>query len=170
MILSCNQGEGQVSPPARPYTQHSLTSASVTGQTGKTYRYDGLGNLLYKSDVCPTASNCYSYGAGSAGPHAVTSVAGSTYTYDANGNNTSGDGRTLTYTSYDLVSSVSKGSHTTTFNYGPDRARTKRVDSNGGNTQTTLYLGGVEKITRADGTKQVKRHIAGVVIETESYT
>jgi len=44
------------------------------------------------------------------------------------------------------------------------------VDSNGGNTQTTLYIGGVEKITRADGTKRVKRHIAGVVIETESYT
>src|SRR5690606_16772663 len=80
------------------------------------------------------------------------------------------DGRTLTYTSYDMVSTVTKGSHQTTFSYGPDRARTKRVDSNGGNTQTTLYIGGVEKITQADGTKRVKRHIAGVVIETESYT
>ena len=48
------------------------TSTSQTLST-KSYNYDAIGNLTYKSDV-----GGYAYGAGNAGPHAVTSAGGNT--------------------------------------------------------------------------------------------
>ena len=141
-----------------------LTSAMVAGQTAKTLAYNAQGNITSKSDV-----GSYSYNAGR--PHAVTNVGGVTYQYDANGNNTSSsDGRSITYTTFDQAQTVSKGGHTTTFSYGPDRQRYKRVDSKSGSTRTTLYIGSVEKITEANGSRKVKRYIGGVMIETENYT
>src|SRR5690606_27848355 len=38
-----------------------------------------------------------------------------------------------------------------------------RIDSNGGQTTTTLYIGGVEKAYHADGSIQLKRSIGGFV-------
>ncbi len=142
-----------------------LTSYQVAGQVAKTLSYDSLGNITHKSDV-----GNYSYGADSGtgpGPHAVISAGGTTYTYDANGNNTSSsDGRTIAYTTFDQAASIVKGGHTTTFAYGPDRARYKRVDSTTSGVTTTLYIGSVEKITQADGSKEFKRYIGGVAIMT----
>ena len=67
-----------------------------------------------------------------AGKHAVTTIAGeknATYCYDLNGNMTSGDGRSIAYTSYDLPQIITRGFSTVTFSYGPERQRYKRVDS-----------------------------------------
>jgi len=147
-----------------------LKTQSVVGQGTVTLSYDSLGNITSKSDV-----GAYSYGAGNAGPHAVTSAGGTSYQYDANGNNTSSsDGRTISYTTFDKAASVSKGAHITTFAYGPDRKRYKRTDMSGDGVspnliRTTLYIGSVEKITLADGSRQVKRYLGGIAIETESY-
>ena len=109
----------------------------------------------------------YSYGAGNAGPHAVTSAGGQTYAYDANGNNISGDGRTISYTSFDKPSQIIKGSHKVEFEYGPDRSRYRRIDTNTGNGRVTdtLYIGSVEKITNPDGSKEWKRTIGNIVIK-----
>ncbi len=75
-----------------------------------------------------------------------------TYQYDANGNNIgSSDGRTIDYTVFNKAETIAKGGHLTTFAYGPERNRAKRTDSNTSATRTTLYIGGVEKITQADG-------------------
>ena len=139
-----------------------------------TVAYDGYGNIRARSGV-----GAYAYGAGTAGPHAVTSVTKPdntqvTYAYDANGNNTSGDGRSIAYTAFDKPKSIEKGNHGTAFAYGPDRSRFKRVDtvtegtgaSRTTRTTTTLYIGGVERITRPSGHVQVKRHIGGIAIET----
>ena len=65
----------------------------------KTFSYDAIGNLLSKSDV-----GNYSYAPpGSPLPHAVTAVSGgsisTTFSYDPNGNQTSGLGRTVSYSS-----------------------------------------------------------------------
>ena len=126
-----------------------------------TLTYDSYGNIRSKSDV-----GNYTYHADR--PHAVKTAGGATYAYDANGNNTSGDGRTLTYTVFDKLETVTKNGHRTSFAYGPDRSRYKRTDTKSGQTTTVLYIGSVEKMTHPDGRREVKRYLGGVVIETES--
>jgi len=89
-----------------------------TWQVKQRQRYDISGNIICKSDV--SASSCtgtatnYSYGAGSAGPHAVTQAGPRTFVYDANGNVSSDRNsgvldRTFAYTSYDKVRKISRG-------------------------------------------------------------
>ena len=131
--------------------------------------YDLLGNITSKTGV-----GSYRYGAGNAGPHAITSVAGVTYSYDANGNNTSGGGRSLSYSTYDKVTRIVKSGHTTTFSYGPSRSRITRQDSDSnGNRKTTRYVGNVEVIDytagHRRGERDYKRSIAGIALETISY-
>ena len=143
-----------------------LTSQQVAGQAAITVTYDTqhLGNIASKSDV-----GTYSYGAGSAGPRAVTSAGGATYTYDANGNNVSGDGRTIKYTTFDKPYEISKDGHTVEFAYGPDRSRYRRTDTGAEGTTTTRYIGNVEIIDRPNNTRERKRHIAGIVVDTSFY-
>ncbi|MEZ5525280.1 MAG: hypothetical protein R3E62_10035 [Pseudomonadales bacterium] len=154
-----------------------LTTAAVAGGSTLTTTFDSFGNIKSKSDV-----GDYSYAGvngGSGGPHAVTSTIDSAstsgfinYHYDANGNLTQDDtGRTLTYTSFDKPSLITKGNHQIAFEYGPDRARYKRVDINTSTNEvtTTLYIGSVEKITKPDGSREFKRYINGVAIVTETY-
>ena len=138
------------------------------GQTAKTISYNALGNITNKSDV-----GNYYYGTGNtnaandAGPHALISITGAeaaTYAYDNNGNNTSGDGRTIDYSTFDKPLQITKGGHTTAFQYGPDRARYKRTDTNNSGTKTTLYVGNTEWITKLDGNKEIKRYIGGAII------
>ena len=144
-----------------------LISQHVVGETAVTVEYDDqhLGNIKFKSDV-----GTYSYGAGSAGPHAVTSAGGGTYTYDANGNNLTGNGRTIKYTTFDKPFEISTSAHTTSFAYGPDRARYKRIDVGTSGTTTTRYIGNVEIIERPDGKTEKKRYVAGIAIETQHFT
>ena len=138
-----------------------LTSSQVVGKTAQTLTYNAIGNITGKSDV-----GSYSYGAGAAGPHAITGAGGISYSYDANGNNTGGDGRSLTYTSFDKVKNITRGNNKVEFDYGPDRSRYRRLDtdtSTGRSTQT-LYIGSVEKIINADGSGEWKRTVGDVII------
>ncbi len=138
-----------------------LTSQDVSGQSTVTVTYDGIGNITNKSDV-----GTYTYGAGGAGPHAVTSAGGTNYTYDLNGNNKTGDGRTIQYTTFDKPDQISKGGHITSFAYGPDHTRYRRVDDGTSGIKTTRYIGNVEIIFQANGDQDRKRYIAGIAIET----
>ena len=142
----------------------ATTQSNGTTRT-QSLSYNLIGNITYKSDV-----GNYSYGAGTAGPHAVTTANGKSYTYDANGNNLTGDGRSLTYSTFDKVLTATKGQHRTTFTYGPDRSRYKRVDTNSqtGQTKTTWYLGSVEIIDYSSGRRDYKRQL-GMALETLSY-
>ncbi|HWV16533.1 MAG TPA: RHS repeat-associated core domain-containing protein, partial [Cellvibrio sp.] len=128
-------------------------------------KYDGLGNITYKKDL-----GDYHYGDqdGNAGPHAVTSITqGSTkeiFKYDANGNMLQDNQRAFSYTSYDMVKSLSKNSSTTQFSYGADRARWQRVDSKSGITTTTTYLGNIERIQRSNSSEvEWKRYAGGAI-------
>lgn len=78
-----------------------------------------------------------------AGPHAVTAAGSATYAYDANGNMTSGAGRTIAWTSFNKPSSITSGSETTSFVYGPSRARVKQVIGSGHSAKTVRYVGGL---------------------------
>jgi len=113
-----------------------LTSYQIAGQTAKTVAYDDMGNITAKSDV-----GTYTYaasGAGAVRPHAVQSIAGTlntTYNYDANGNMTSGSGRTLAWTAFNKVKTITQGAVNMTYAYGPDRERIKQTGPGG----TTYY-------------------------------
>ncbi len=109
-----------------------MTSATVSQNApAKSFAYDAIGNLLSKSDV-----GAYTYPlAGSARPHAVTSISSgninTTFTYDPNGNQTSGLGRSISYTSYNKPSSITQGSGTLNFSHDVDHQRFKQVAPEG---------------------------------------
>ncbi|HMU67430.1 MAG TPA: RHS repeat-associated core domain-containing protein, partial [Cellvibrionaceae bacterium] len=77
---------------------------------------------------------------------------------------TGADARTVTYTTDDQAQIITKGDQRSSFFYGPDKARYKRVDTkiSTNASTTTLYIGGVEKIYYPDGVIEWKRNIAGV--------
>ncbi len=111
-----------------------ITNSSVTGGTGhtpKSYSYDALGNILSKTGV-----GAYTYGTCGAGPHAVCQAGGATYVYNANGSITSGGGRTVEYTSFNLPYQFIQGG-TVTFHYDADRIRVFKSSSVG----YTAYIG-----------------------------
>ena len=140
-----------------------LTQATATGLPSQTLQYDITGNITSKSGV-----GTYSYGAGSAGPHAVTGAGAETYSYDATGNMLTGGGRTVTYNTFRKPLTLSKGTNTTAFTYGPDRSHYKRVDSDGLTTKTTISVGSVEFISHTSGVTETKRYIHDIAVVTES--
>ncbi|MCK7598028.1 FG-GAP-like repeat-containing protein [Microbulbifer sp. CAU 1566] len=149
-----------------------LKSAQVTGRDAQTLKYDGFGNIKHKSDVgtyyYAGADEC----AESAGPHALCATSdGVTYSYDANGNMTSdssdSSSRSLKYSTFDKPLEIKKGGHTTLFTYDVNRSRYLRVDIDStGNRTETRYIGNVEKISRSDGSKEIKRYLPGGAVVT----
>ena len=123
----------------------SCTSAG-SGYTAKTVAYDALGDITSKSDV-----GTYSYpasGASSVQPHAVSSITGTvngvvnpTFTYDANGNMTAGDGRSVTWTSFNMPLTVTEGTISSAFVYTGDHNRLQQCVPNCSSpTTTTTYF------------------------------
>ena len=108
----------------------SQVSDATTTQTAVNYYYNAMGNLTTKGDV-----GTYTYPAlpnTDPRPHAVTGISfngggSATYAYDNNGNMTGGDGRTMTWYSFDKPKSINKSGNTRDFYYGPDRGRYKQV-------------------------------------------
>ena len=112
-------------------------SASIASVGTRSYDYDATGNILNKSDY----GDGYTYGAGTAGPHAVTEVKNgatslATYSYDANGNMISGDGRSIAWTSFNKAETIQKGGTTLNFYYDADHNRVKQDTG----SKITYYL------------------------------
>lgn len=143
-----------------------LLTSQVTGGATQIVTYDSLGNIKTKSDVAGGAEYTYGSQANTLLPHAVTSIGAETFAYDANGNMTDDGSRELKYSTFDKPTEIIKGSsHTTSFQYGPDRARYLRTDTNASNeTTVTRYIGNVEKITRPDNSVEVKRYLPGGIL------
>ncbi len=145
-------------------TLNRLKSVDLSRPSGAPVRtlsmdYDAAGNIIYKSDV-----GTYQYNG--LHPHAVSSAGGTTYSYDANGNQVSGGGRNISYTVFDKPATITRGSNRTEFSYGVGNNRYQRKDYEGGVLQkSTLYLGGVERITE-NGSTFFKRYLGGVAIAT----
>ncbi|MFC1593868.1 toxin TcdB middle/N-terminal domain-containing protein [Candidatus Omnitrophota bacterium] len=105
-----------------------LLTADSPGYGFKEYEYDQIGNMIFKDGVV------YSYGAGSAGPHAVTSGSdGSVFTYDNNGNMNSwqtADGRIYAY-EFDAENRLRivkiNGATKAAYEYDGDGGRTKKT-------------------------------------------
>jgi RHS repeat-associated protein len=112
-------------------------------------RYDASGNILWKSDVCPTTASCFGYDAGR--KHAVVAAGGQTYGYDANGNMVTRGGASISWTSDNLPNTITQANgNSSRFWHGPAGNRWKQVASQAGTTETTIYTGALmEKVTRA---------------------
>lgn len=115
------------------------TSVGVGGYD-HSFTYDAVGNLKTRTDVAGT----YTYGTGSAGPHAVTSIGtGYAFAYDANGNQTTrttpNGTQTLTWSIDNRLEKVTEGTDTTTFYYDADGNRIVRVTPDA----TTIYIGDI---------------------------
>jgi RHS repeat-associated protein len=107
-------------------------------RTRTKYAYDYSGNLTNKSDV-----GAYSYNPGT---HQVASITGTvngvtnpTFSYDANGNLTSEDGVSTTWSSYNMATSLTRGTATDTFQYGPEHERVEEVATTSTSSVTTYY-------------------------------
>ena len=144
-----------------------LLTTRITGEASANVdtTYDARGNIKTKSGV-----GTYAYGAASNRLVSVTPSGGTamTYAYDSNGNLTSGDGRTLSYTSFDKPHTITKGTdQTVKFAYDGERARYKRSVTTGTGTNavttTTYYVGNVE-IRNVTGGKQYTRYVEGHAI------
>lgn len=152
---------------AEDFTYDDLNRLKVASHPNETMTlsYDAGGNILSKSGV-----GSYTYGQScngvTAGPHAVTTAGSKSYCYDSNGNMLSGDGRTMVYSTFDKLTKVIKGAHTTEFEYAPSRSRFKRVDTNNGVVTTTHYAGNVEVIKSSDKNYTTyRRNLGGVLLE-----
>jgi len=139
-----------------------LTNSTVGSQVNS-LTYDSIGNITFKTGV-----GNYQYTGAS--PHAVSQAGNIQYGYDANGNMTSGDGRTLSYTSFNKPLTVSRGSTANTYTYGIDHNRIKKSSIKSGQTTTTYYIGKTfEKNYQSNGVN-VDKHYIGVGSATVVYT
>ncbi len=149
-----------------------LIQSKVAGKTAQNVSYDGLGNITAKTGV-----GDYVYGDANH-PHRLTQADSAHFVYDANGNviqehetgQAANPTRSFAYTPFNKAASIKQGTHTTEFEYGPDRSRTRRVDTvntgAGTSVTTTLYFGGAEKVIAPDGSYTWKRYVAdGFLIE-----
>jgi hypothetical protein len=107
----------------------------------QTVAYNAIGNIPFKSDV-----GTYSYPvAGQPKPHGVTSISGgvinTTFSYDAKGNMTSGNGLTVSYTSYtshNAPATITRGNTSISFEHGPEHQHFSQATPSG----LMFYLAG----------------------------
>ncbi len=113
--------------------------------------YDDLGNIQSRMIRGQGVQN-YTYDSNNPYRLASTNFAGS-FGYDANGNITSGDGRTIQYSSFDKPTRMTKDGNVVEITYGSDQSRIKRVDNN---SVTTIYVAGIyEKQSEGNQTKHI---------------
>lgn len=141
-----------------------LKSSTILGYAAQAFTYDDIGNVKSKTGV---GSGNYEYpSAGAARPHAVSNIPGiGSFAYDNNGNLTSGAGRTVTWTSFDMPRTIAKGGETSTFYYGADRQRVKQVRSDG----VTFWYSGAIEVEVSGGSVKVKTYLpSNLGVEIES--
>jgi RHS repeat-associated protein len=127
-----------------------LDYSQRNGVTNLDVTLDAIGNITWKSDV-----GNFSYHATKR--RAVVSAGSNSYGYDANGNMTTRNGSTISYTSYNLPTSIPSGANSSTLSYGAWRNTVKQVAVTSGTTETTIYVAGLlEKVTK--GTTTEYRH------------
>jgi RHS repeat-associated protein len=117
------------------------------------FTYDDDGNRLTKqTQEDPAGNQVLSYDRVHGGPHAVTQLNGQSYAYDELGNQTTGGGRTVTWTAFGLPSVVATPATTTAFRYDADGQRVEKRSPQA----DSLTLGGLyERRTSAGVTEHV---------------
>jgi RHS repeat-associated protein len=130
-----------------------LTTSQVAGQVQQVFNYFADGSIQNKTGVgtgdyvYPAQGAALDASGRSIHPHGVQSITGMTgsFYYDDNGNLTSGAGRTATGTSFDMPVTITKGSNSSSFVYGPEHQRTRQIKkANNATTGTIVYAGAQE--------------------------
>lgn len=160
-----------------------LVGVTATGNAAfnRSYSYDAFGNFKTKSDVDadewvyglkPGVLSTY------AGPHAVTQlkkagVVVDEYRYDANGNQTSGGGRSIDYTSFNMPKRIATATSVVDFAYDGAHERITQVKDG----EQTLYLSprwdtGIQflKTSKKDGSTEYQHHIYAASTPVAVYT
>ena len=153
-------------------TSWTINEPGIKNRTD--YSYDGVGDLTKVDRSFQTANapadEDRGYGnADGSQPHALTGVTTTSCSgmlcgtvtqhsqYDAKGRQTSGDGRTVSWTPFDLPRSVTRGTKTTTYAYDASGRRFSETTG----ADVTVTVGGVyERRTTAGVTRHV-HHIDG---------
>ncbi|MGH3581748.1 MAG: RHS repeat-associated core domain-containing protein, partial [Mycobacterium sp.] len=161
---------GAISDEAWTYSYDALDQLTRaqnlgTGTFTENFAYDIAGNLTSKTGSGSNTVGAYTYGAGAAGPHAVTAAGDFTFGYDANGNLAwskldgvfhrkyvwDGENRPTSIENYDSTGGLAR---TSSFVYGPDGTRLKKITTASPRgcpgaqpEETTLYVFGDERIT-----------------------
>ncbi|MFD7079078.1 FG-GAP-like repeat-containing protein [Streptomyces sp. NPDC059918] len=115
-------------------TDWKLTDRTTTSTTA--YAYDNLDN---PTKIIRDGKTTEERGFGASGgtqPHTLTSLTpvgkpAIAYSYDAHGRRISGNGNTLTYTSFDLPKKITSGSRTTTYRYDAHGQRVHESSTDG---------------------------------------
>ena len=167
-----------------------LTRSQVAGRTAVTLTYDAQGNITAKSDVGTYTYG--ENGAGPHAVTSLVGPKGGTYRYDASGNltrrqklfmpglpfadgfesgnlsawsqsgSTSPGLTTLAYTSFNKPQSISEGTTTLTFSYGPEYDRYRQVVTTPTGVTTKLYIGGLfERETTGSAVRNIHYIRAG---------
>lgn len=119
-------------------TQHGLNNPDLA--SGRTYGYDKLGNITYKSGI-----GSYQYSGINAGPHAVTKANGLSYGYDAVGNmlraysdNSTASERSIEWSVFNKPTKIVRNGKTVEFSYDANHQRYLKKSSDG---TETFYFG-----------------------------
>lgn len=138
-----------------------LKKASVTGFADQDFSYDDIGNITNKTGIgsysYPASGNTSfeTNGASTKRPHAVSSIASlGSFTYDDNGNLINGAGRSISWTSFDMPMSISKGLESSSFRYGADHQRTVQIKTDASGIATNIYYAGAMEVETKNGTVQ----------------
>ena len=133
-----------------------LDHSAVNGASAIVVTYDALGNILTK-----TNAGTYKYGENGFGPHAVTTVSGGplgtrAFVYDENGNLAWDGQRSITWTSYNQVKTITKSGRKTEFWFGAGHERVVQLDSGGAKT---TYVGSLLEIVQTGSLTEKKHYI-----------
>lgn len=129
-----------------------LETSQVLGQQELRYTYDTTGNILSKTGV---GTYQYPVGKNAQLPHAVqriSTIAGD-FNYDANGNLLSGAGRKVSWTAFDMPLTITKGTASATFYYGPEHQRLRQLRGDG-----NVIYAGAQEVEHLPGGVRVKTY------------
>lgn len=139
------------------YDDLNRLTQSKIGTAAKVFTYDDSGNVTSRTGL-GTTYNYPAPGDGVVRPHAVSSITGvsGTFNYDANGNLVRDPWRTISWNNFDMPVTITKGSSSSTFAYGPEHQRTRQTKEDG---SIIVYGGGQEvELTSARAVKSVKTY------------
>ena len=143
-----------------------LQSSTLNGAANFSAVIDATGNITSRSEAGVT----YPYTYDTTHKHAVANVNGTLYQYDANGNMSSRAGSSVTWSSYNLPTTINGSGVSAAFSYGPDRQRKQQTSTYASEgdtgTETTIYVAGLFEVETLSSSQTHYKHFITVPSNT----